>query len=59
MAKIIKKKIVPKLKGKNIRFSDESHRLLNISCDKKGYKLGSFCEIAALEKMKNESTDNL
>lgn len=47
------------VKSKNIRFSEESHRQLNIFCDKKGYKLGSFCEIAALDKMKNESINNL
>jgi len=58
MAKIVKKDLKKKA-GKNIRFSEKSHRLLNVFCEKKGYKLGSFCEIAALDKMKNESTDNL
>lgn len=59
MAKIIKKKLIKNGKGKNIRFSDDGHKILNIFCDEKGYKLGSFCEIAALEKMRVESTNNL
>lgn len=54
------KRIIKKIaKGKNIRFSDKSHKMLSVWCDKKGYKLGSFCEIAALEKMKNESSNDL
>lgn len=46
-------------KGKNIRFSDKAHKLLVNFCKKKGYNLGSFCEIAAMEKIKTESTKNL
>lgn len=57
MAKIKIKKAATK--GKNIRFSDKSYDLLKAFCDKKGYKLGSFCEIGALDKMKTESTNNL
>lgn len=52
-------KIVKKTNGKNIRFSEKSHKLLSNFCRKKGYMLGTFCEIAALDKMKNEATNNL
>lgn len=45
--------------GKNIRFSDDAFKLLKVFTDEKGYRLGSFCEIAALEKMKSESINNL
>lgn len=49
MAKI--KKAKPE-KGKNIRFSEEAHRLLKKFADTNGYNLGSFCQLAAIEKMK-------
>ena len=42
--------------GKNIRISSKSHALLLAFCKKRGYTLGAFCEIGALDKMKNEST---
>lgn len=41
-------------KGKNIRFTDKSHSTLVKFCRKKGYHLGAFCELGALEKMRNE-----
>ena len=52
-------KVTQKTKGKNIRFSDKAHKLLVNFCKKNGYNLGSFCEIAALDRVKTESTKNL
>jgi hypothetical protein len=51
-AGIVKNKV--KDKGKNVRISTKSHELLMKFCVKKGYNLGAFCEIGALDKMKNE-----
>ncbi len=51
VTEIVKKK---KLIGKNVRISDKSHKLLAVYCKKKGYNLGAFCEMGALEKMKTE-----
>ena len=48
-------KSTTKSKGKNIRFSDKAHKLLVSFCKKNGYNLGSFCEIAAMDKIKIES----
>lgn len=50
--KVKSKKV--EIADKNIRFSGKSHQLLSDFCRKKGYKLGSFCEIAALNKMSGE-----
>lgn len=55
MAKSVKKKQL-KTKGKNIRFSDEGHELLSSFCKERSYILGSFCENAALGKMREEKT---
>lgn len=41
--------------GKGIKFSDKGHAVLSKYCKINGYKLGAFCQIAALEKMKIES----
>lgn len=41
-------------KGKNIRFSDESHKRLSEYCRLKGYNLGAFCEMGALQRMETE-----
>lgn len=46
-------------KGKNIRFSDKSHKLLSAYCRTKGYNLGAFCEIGALDRMKLDATNNI
>lgn len=54
MAKGVKKKNVAI--GKNIRFSDKGHATLSLFCKKKGYNLGAFCEIASLDKLREEST---
>ena len=53
MAKRNIKKFV--IKGKNVRFNDDSYDLVKVFCDERGYKLGLFCEIAALYRMKEES----
>lgn len=53
--KTVKKKEI----GKNVRISDKSHKLLAVHCKKKGYNLGAFCEIGALDKMRNEATSIL
>jgi hypothetical protein len=49
------KKQLPKKKypGTNIRFKDEAHITIKNFCDKNGYNIGAFCEIAALEKIKS------
>jgi hypothetical protein len=56
MAKITTTKAT---KGKNIRFSDKAHKLITSFCKRNGYNLGSFCEIAAMDKIKVESTKNI
>lgn len=48
-----------KIKGKNIRFSDKGHKFISGFCKKNGFNLGAFCEIAAMEKIRIESTKNL
>lgn len=50
----MKKKETKKI-GKNVRFSDNGHKLLVAFCKKKGYNIGSFCEIAAMDKIKVET----
>ena len=56
MAKSVKNKIT---KGKNIRFSDKGHKTIVAFCNKNGYNLGAFCEIAAMDKIKSESVGKL
>lgn len=58
MGKTTKKKTVKTI-GKNIRFSDNAHTLLVNFCKERGYNLGAFCEIAALNKLREESTKAL
>jgi hypothetical protein len=53
------KSVKVKTKGKNIRFTDKGHKLIVNFCNKNGYNLGSFCEIAAMDKIKKESTENI
>lgn len=52
-------KKVKSFKGTNIRISDTAYKLLKVFTTERGYKLGVFCEMAALERMKNESTNNI
>lgn len=49
-----KKKTIVVVSGKNVRFDAKSYDLLKVYCKEKGYRLGAFCEIGALEKMKSE-----
>ena len=44
-------------RGHNIRFKEEVYRVLKEFTSLKGYKLGSFCEIAAMDKMKKETNE--
>lgn len=52
-------KVKVKDKSKNVRISNKSHQLLVNFCKEKGYNLGAFCEIGALDKMRNEVTSDL
>lgn len=45
--------------GKNIRINSKSHKLLAVYCKKNGYALGTFCEIAAIDKMRKQVISNL
>ncbi len=58
---LTKKKVVKKktYDGINVRFTDKAFKVVKAFCDVKGYKIGAFCEIAALDKVKIESTVNL
>jgi hypothetical protein len=47
------KKLVDK--GRNIRFRAEVYKAVKDFTSLKGYKLGSFCEIAAMDKIKKEA----
>lgn len=38
----------------NIRFSEDAHNTLKTFCKERGFNLGRFCEIAALDRMTNE-----
>ena len=53
MPNVKKQKKAPSL-GRNIRISDDSYIQLKDFCLEKGYKLGVFCDIAAVERMKSE-----
>lgn len=55
-AKKVKK---PEYKGKNVRINAKSFDLLKKFCDEKGYKIGVFFEIGALDKMKNEVVNSI
>lgn len=54
-----KEKVKKVTTGKNVRIDTKSYDLLVTYCKGKGYKLGAFCEIGALEKMKNEVNSSL
>lgn len=41
-----------KYNGRNVRFSDAGHSTLKEYTERRGIKLGQFCEEASLEKMK-------
>lgn len=49
----------PKYDGKNVRIKTPSHDLVSAFCKEKGFVLGTFFELAALEKMERESAKNL
>ena len=51
-AKEIPNKIA--VSGKNVRISKAGHEILQDYCKSRGYTLGAFCEIAALNKMNKE-----
>ena len=55
----MKKAIIKKPIGKNIRLSDNGFRLIKTFCDERGYKIGAFIEIAALKKIATETIDKL
>lgn len=40
--------------GRNIRFSEGAFETLKNYCKMNGYKLGQFCETAALDKIKSQ-----
>lgn len=40
--------------GRNVRINDKSYKLIKNYCDKKGYRIGVFFELGALEKMRAE-----
>lgn len=63
LLRIMKAKEIKKdkqiVKGQNIRFSTDGHKILANFCKGKAYKLAAFCEIGALEKMRKEITESI
>lgn len=53
-----KKKVPVKLKGKNVRISDDAHAQLSNYCKKQGYNLGTFLANSALARMQKEVIKN-
>lgn len=41
-------------RGKSIRISDTAYNSLKNFCEMRGYKMGQFCEMGAMDKMKDE-----
>jgi len=43
----------------NVRFNSDAFNLVKTFCEKRGYKIGVFCQIAAAEKIQKEVASKL